>query len=133
MVVACVYHTSQVNSTSLEKAPQLHIHNVQHPRVLQLAPFFGSYMMYHETLCSLHNACFSHRVQYSLFPLFACIRPSKLHLQFSISARMVPSLPASSRFGSNLRGVAHIWGWSKSSRLYPVWSTYIYTALTSRM
>ena len=63
MGVACVYRASQVNSTSLEKAPQLH--NVRHPRVLLLAPFFGSRL---ETLCSLHNACYSHRAQYSWFP-----------------------------------------------------------------
>ena len=32
MGIACVYCASQVNSCSLEKAPQLH--NVRHPRVL---------------------------------------------------------------------------------------------------
>jgi hypothetical protein len=31
MGVACIYHTSQVHSSSLE-APQLH--NIQHPRVV---------------------------------------------------------------------------------------------------
>ena len=34
---------------------------------------------------------------------------------------------------SNFRGVAHIYGWNKASRLYPVWSMYVCTALTSRM
>ena len=63
MGVAFIYHTSQANSSSLKKSPQLH--SVRYPSMLQLAPFFGTYP---EALCSLQNACYSHRAQYIPFP-----------------------------------------------------------------
>ena len=63
--LACIYCASQANSSSLKKAPQLHVHSVWHPRVPQLVQFFCTYP---EALCSLQNACYSHRAQHIQFP-----------------------------------------------------------------
>ena len=57
MGVACIYCTTGANSCSFEKAPQ--VHNVRHPRVLQLVLFLGISI---EALYNLENACYSHRV-----------------------------------------------------------------------
>ena len=60
MGVACIYSTNQANTSSLKKRLSYVVYST-------LECYF-SVPSYLEALCSLQNACYSHRVQYIRFP-----------------------------------------------------------------